>query len=77
MPITILDYVTAKVGDKDSYTGSDHFDHGVDMLGGCEICGATLASYNAYPSTSGYWRCAHCIGDSGYLTVAHFVTDTV
>ena len=24
---------------------------------------ATIACYNAYPSTSGYWRCADCIGD--------------
>ena len=45
---------------------------GVDMLGGCQGCHATIACYNAYPSTSGYWRCADCIGDTGFATVADF-----
>ena len=45
---------------------------GVDILGGCQGCHATIAAYNAYPSTSGYWRCADCIGNDGYATVADF-----
>jgi hypothetical protein len=72
MPITILDYVKSVVGDKDFYTAEDCLISGVDILGGCQHCQATIAVYNAYPSTSGYWRCADCIGDTGYATVADF-----
>jgi len=42
---------------------------GLEMLGGCELCAASIAAYNAYPSKSGFWRCRHCIGDSGWETV--------
>ena len=72
MPITILDYVKSVVGDKDFYTAEDCLVSGVDILGGCQTCHATIAAYNAYPSTSGYWRCADCIGDAGFATVADF-----
>ena len=72
MPITILDYVKSVVGDKDLYTAEDCLASGVDILGGCQACQATIACYNAYPSTSGYWRCADCIGDDGFATVADF-----
>ena len=76
MPITILDYVKSVVGDKDLYTAEDCLASGVDILGGCQGCGATIAAYNAYPSTCGYWRCADCIGDTGYATVADFTAST-
>ena len=72
MPITILDYVKSVVGDKDLYTAEDCLASGVDILGGCQGCHAIIGCYNAYPSTSGYWRCADCIGDDGYATVADF-----
>ena len=72
MAITILDYVKSVVGDKDLYTAEDCLASGVDILGGCQGCHASIAAYNAYPSTSGYWRCADCIGDDGYATVADF-----
>ena len=72
MPITILDYVKSVVGDKDLYTAEDCITSGVDILGGCQSCHATIAAYNAYPSTSGYWRCAGCIGETGFATVADF-----
>jgi hypothetical protein len=72
MPITILDYVKSVVGDKDLYTAEDCLSSGVDILGGCQGCQATIACYNAYPSTSGCWRCADCIGRTGYATVADF-----
>jgi ribosomal protein L37AE/L43A len=75
MPITILDYVKSKAGEKDSYSGEDFLSHGVEMLGGCEICQATIAAYNAYPSKSGFWRCADCIGDSGFITIDEFARD--
>jgi hypothetical protein len=74
MPITILDYVKSVVGDKDCYCAADFYGNGVDMLGGCEGCAATLGPYNAYPSRSGFWRCADCIGDTGFATVADFET---
>ena len=72
MPITILDYVKSVVGDKDFYTAEDCLASGVDILGGCQGCHATIAVYNAYPSTTGYWRCADCIGQDGFATVADF-----
>jgi hypothetical protein len=72
MPVTILDYVKSIVGDKPEYSAGDFSRNGVEMLGGCERCHATIAAYNAYPATSGYWRCADCIGDDGYDTVTAF-----
>src|ERR1700733_6361088 len=76
MPITILDYVKSVVGDKDFYTLEDCLASGVVILGGCQGCHATIAAYNAYPSTSGYWRCADCIGGDGFATIAHFTAST-
>ena len=72
MPITILDYVKSKVGEKESYSASDFHSNGVEILGGCERCNATIACYNAYPSKSGYWRCAECIDEAGFGTVEEF-----
>jgi hypothetical protein len=73
MPITILDYVIAQIGAKDTYTAADFASSGVEMLGGCLCCHATLGPYNAYPSKIGYWHCANCIGDQGFATVEEFV----
>ena len=72
MAITILDYVKSVVGDKDFYTAEDCLASGVDILGGCQGCHASIAVYNAYPSKSGYWQCADCIGENGFATVADF-----
>jgi predicted RNA-binding Zn-ribbon protein involved in translation (DUF1610 family) len=72
VPITILDYVKSRVGEKLLYFAQDFYSNGVEMLGGCEQCHATIAAYNAYPSRSGFWRCADCIGDSGFATVEDF-----
>jgi hypothetical protein len=72
MPITIVDYVKSIVGDKPAYHAEDFTSNGVAMLGGCELCYAVLAGYNAYPSRSGYWRCADHIGGTGYATIAEF-----
>ena len=76
MPITILDYVKSVVGEKDSYPAEDFSRLGVAIVGGCEGCTATIAAYNAYPSTSGYWRCADCINDNGFATVEEYVHHT-
>jgi|GEM_PF-3033727 len=64
--VTIQSLAEYRLG-RAATTGQDYA--GLPMLGGCEICGATIAPYNAYPSRSGYWRCAQCIGDTGWLTV--------
>jgi hypothetical protein len=40
------------------------------ILGGCEICEATVAAYNACPSKTGFLRCKNgCIEDEGWETV--------
>lgn len=49
-----------------SYTYGDILEVGLDLLGGCAHCGASITSYNAYPSRSGYWACEDCIGDAGW-----------
>ena len=72
MPITIFDYVKSVAGEKAEYTAEDFISNGVAMVGGCEICHAMLAAYNAYPSKSGYWRCADCIGGTGFATIEEF-----
>jgi uncharacterized Zn finger protein len=72
MPITILDYVRSQVGDKLYYSAQDFTSNGVEVVGGCERCPAVIAAYNAYPSRSGYWRCAECIEDTGYSTAEEY-----
>src|SRR4029078_8043722 len=62
----------AVVGNKALYPAGDCLASGVDILGGCQGCHATIACYNAYPSTSGYWRCAACTATDGYATAAAF-----
>lgn len=53
-----------------TFSAADYYAAGLDILGGCEICSASIAAYNACPSRSGFWRCWNgCIGDDGYKTV--------
>lgn len=72
-PVTVFDLARHRLGGlhKDiTMTGADFQRAGLPMMGGCEVCHATVAAYNSCPSTSGYIRCASgCIGDDGYLTV--------
>ena len=73
--ITIHDAVLAEGAppdDSGGYLGDQYTARGYALLAGCEVCGATLAPYNAYPSTSGYIRCGECLGTNGYPTVALF-----
>lgn len=54
----------------DTYNEQDYFAVGLPIMGGCERCEATIASYNAYPSLTGYIRCAECVQVvGGYRTV--------
>ncbi len=79
MAITILDYVVEKLGDDYPEDGcidaGQFYALGFDIMGGCEVCGATLGAYNAYPTRSGYWRCAEDLGETGYGSVAEFDED--
>lgn len=72
-PITILDYVKYRTGEKDTYSVDDFNACGVPMAGGCQRCPAIIGAYNAYPSKSGYLRCADCIENTGFATVEDFM----
>ena len=54
---------------REATCGDDFAEAGFEMMGGCEVCGAMLAAYNAHPSWSGFWRCKYCIGDTGWTDV--------
>jgi hypothetical protein len=68
MPITIKDLASHRLGFEAS-NGQHFYDAGLDILGGCAGCEASLAAYNGYPSKSGYWKCKDCIGPNGWDTV--------
>ena len=72
-PITIFDLAKhrgLKIEEDGSCTGQAFFDVGLDFLGGCCRCHATIAAYNAYPGRNGYWHCRDCISpEEGYATV--------
>lgn len=43
---------------------------GLPGIGGCEVCEATIAAYNASPCRTGYLRCTNtCVGGQGFETV--------
>lgn len=50
----------------DSWSMGDLNKAHLPMMGGCQVCEASIACYNAYPSKSGYLRCADCIGEEGW-----------
>jgi hypothetical protein len=73
MPITIHDLaihrgMTSTSDSPDRFTGGDYANVGLPIMGGCQGCGATIAAYNSYPTTSGYLSCHDCVGDTGYET---------
>lgn len=73
MPITILDLARHRGAQEidGSISGGEFDKVGLPMLGGCEVCGATVAAYNAAPSKTGYLRCVNgCIADLGWDDVA-------
>lgn len=69
--LTVLDLATQMLS-RPARTGADFAEAGFDIMGGCARCEASIAAYNAYPSTSGYWRCAGCIDEDGFRTLAGF-----
>lgn len=52
--------------------GAEFFRLDLPLLAGCQVCAATLAPGNSYPSMTGYIRCRDCIGDLGFPSVAAF-----
>lgn len=74
-PITILDVAQARGAKPEpdgTLTGAEFERVGLAILGGCQVCGASVAAYNAYPSCTGFWRCEDCVGDTGFDTVEEF-----
>ena len=73
MAITILELAKhrgLKEDEDGSFTMGAINDVGLEIMGGCQRCGASLGCYNGCPSKSGYWMCKEdCIGDDGYATV--------
>lgn len=74
MSITVHDLavhrgLTSTTDEPDRFSGADYIKVGLPIMGGCEGCGATIAAYNAYPSKTGFLRCADCVDPYGYDTV--------
>jgi hypothetical protein len=77
--ITIHDYAVAKGAQPtepggESYSGGEYERLGLPFFSGCQGCGASLAPYNAFPSTTGFIRCRDCVEGFGYDTVEAFDT---
>ena len=66
--ITIYDLAEHLLG-REPRNGADYEEAGLPIMGGCSVCGACIAAYNACPSRSGYLKCASgCITGDGYDT---------
>lgn len=74
-PVTFLDCATARLG-RPASTGSDFEEAGLEIIGGCRRCEATLSAGNGCPSRSGWWHCEGCLdlGD-GYESTEEFWRD--
>lgn len=70
VPITIFDLAEFILGFTPT-TGDDFAKAGLPILAGCQVCGESLAAYNAYPTKTGYIRCHHCLhSDLAYVDPA-------
>lgn len=54
------------------YSAAEFERVGFAIVGGCNVCHATIAAYNAYPAKTGYWHCEDCIGALGFESVEEF-----
>jgi hypothetical protein len=76
--VTILDVAVARgavTSENGGISGAEFERLGLPFLGGCEVCNATVAAYNACPSKTGFLRCANgCIRNAGFITVEEFET---
>jgi len=69
--ITIMQLAQHRLGpeyDGHALTGAEFQKVGLPIVGGCEVCHATVAAFNSCPSKTGYIRCRDCIEDLGYPT---------
>lgn len=73
MPITVLELAWHRGAEKDEDGATNAYEvekTGLPFMGGCCMCGATVACYNACPSKAGYLKCLNdCIGDDGWDSV--------
>lgn len=61
------------VDQKGALNGADFQRIGLPMFGGCVSCEASIAAYNAYPTTTGYLMCKDCVCDEvGFETTDAF-----
>ena len=70
--ITILELAQAMgvEATEDGLISMAEFDRlGLPMMGGCQVCQASIAAYNACPTTTGNLSCNNCVGAEGYATV--------
>lgn len=72
--VTILQVAEHRLG-RAATNGADFEEAGLAIMGGCMVCGASLAAYNGYPSRAGYWCCRGCLGESGWDDVAEACRD--
>ena len=73
MAVTILELAKHRGAEEveGSINGAEFEKVGLPIMGGCEICGATIAAYNACPTRTGYLRCnrEECLGYEGFENV--------
>lgn len=72
-PVTIRDLAIYRgaVEVDGSINAAEFHKVGLNIMGGCGICNATLAAYNGCPSKSGSWKCLNgCIDGDGWDDVA-------
>ena len=70
--ITVLELAkhrNPELANKDEVSMGDIEDTGLPFMGGCEICYATIACYNAYPTKTGYLRCKDDVEGYAFETV--------
>lgn len=77
--ITILEVAKArgvKEDDTGTINGAEFERVGLSIMGGCQICEATLGCYNAHPGRNGFWIGTCCArSEDTYATVAEFEAD--
>ena len=71
-----LDRQAGIVHPDDRMTGADLDRLRLPMFGGCAICEASLAAFNAVPTRSGFLACEDCASpEAGYETLVDFLAD--
>lgn len=70
-PITVMDLAMHRGAQEidGGINASEFWRVGLDIIGGCRRCGASIAAYNAHPTKSGFWACSDCVGDDGWDSV--------